>query len=179
MKKRASPVLSILTRYMIILFAFIPNLWLFYLVFTPLTVYPLYFLFNLFFGASLLGNNIILVANSVPVELIDACIAGSAYALLFLLNMSVPDIEISKRIKMIAFSFLLLLTANITRIFLLTLVFMEGNSFFDEAHKFFWYAISTILVVAIWFFEVKIFRIKEIPVYSDLKILCKNVRKKS
>jgi exosortase/archaeosortase family protein len=170
---------NILARYLLILVLFVPNLWFFYLVFTPPTVYLLYLLFNIFFGASFIGSNIILVAGSVPVELIKACIAGSAYALLFLLNMSVPDIKIKKRIIMVAFSFLILLILNIARIFVLTLFFIKNYSFFDEAHKLFWYVISSVFIVLIWFLEVKLFRIKDIPVYSDLKIVLKAIKKKS
>ena len=39
---------SIFLRYVIIVLVALPNLYLFYLVFTPLTLYPTYFLINLF-----------------------------------------------------------------------------------------------------------------------------------
>ena len=54
-------------------------------------------------------------------------------------------------------------------------VFFLGFSFFDITHKVFWYFISTIFVVGIWFIEIKIFKIKEIPFYSDLNLLYKNI----
>ena len=74
---------------------------------------------------------------------------------------------------MIFLSFACLLIINILRIFLLGLVYISGFSWFDIAHKLFWYAGSTIFVIGIWFAEVKLFKIKEIPFYSDIKFLYK------
>jgi len=55
----------------------------------------------------------------------------------------------------------------------LSIMYVNGSSFFDFTHKIFWYAGSTIFVIAIWFLEVKIFKIKGIPIYDDLKFLYK------
>ena len=70
---------------------------------------------------------------------------------------------------MLLFTFLSLLVLNILRIFFLSLVFVLGASLFDITHELFWYLGSTIFVVGIWFAGVKIFKVKEIPFYSDLK----------
>ena len=40
-----------------------------------------------------------------------------------------------------------------------------------------WYLGSTLFVIGIWFIEVKLFKIKEIPIYSDIKFLYLNLRK--
>ncbi len=176
MKKISNQFISLLIRYAILIIVALPNFWLFYLIFTPLTIYPIYFLLNLFFDSSLMGN--IILVDKFPIELIPACIAGSAYYLLLILNLSTPKIKIQKRVKMILFSFTFLLILNILRIFLLSLVFVSGNSFFDLAHKLFWYLGSTIFVVGIWFIEVKLFKIKEIPFYSDIKSLYKKSKLK-
>jgi len=171
MKKTSKRFIDILIRYSILIILAIPNFWLFYLIFTPLTLYPVYFLLNIFFSASLTGTTILI--NNFPIELIPACIAGAAYYLLLILNLSVPNIKLKKRIKMILLSFSLLLFLNILRIFSLSLIFLSGNSLFDAAHKLFWYLGSTVFVVGIWFIEVKIFKIKKIPIYSDIKFLYK------
>ncbi|MFW9873990.1 MAG: pacearchaeosortase [Candidatus Thorarchaeota archaeon] len=171
MNKLSRQFTNIFIRYLILIIIALPNFWLFYLIFTPLTLYPVYFLLSLFFDTSLMQN--IILINDLPIELIPACIAGAAYYLLLILNISVPKIKFKKRIKMISFSFLSLLILNILRIFILSLVFLSGNSFFNIAHRLFWYLGSTLFVVGIWFAEVKIFKIKEIPVYSDLKFLYK------
>ena len=172
MKNPLKKLLDVLVRYVILIAVAFPNLWIFYFIFTPLTVYPLYFLFGLFFDVSLAGN-VIFVSNCFPVELIDACIAGSAYYLLLILNLATPSLKFNKRIKMIVLSFAALLIINILRIFFLSLLFFSGSSLFDVTHKMFWYLGSIIFVVGIWFAEVKFFKIKEIPFYSDIKFFLK------
>lgn len=167
---------SIILRYLILLIVAVPNLFLFYFIFTPLTVYPVYFLLNLVFNASLVQNTILL-GQEYAIEIISACVAGSAYYLLLILNLSTPDIPIKKRLNMIFLSFLSLLILNILRIFILVLVLMILPNMFDVTHKLFWYFISILFVVGIWFTEVKYFRIKTTPVYSDIKFLIKNIKK--
>jgi len=173
MKKISKQFMNILIRYTILIIVALPSLWLFYFIFTPLTVYPVYFLLNLFFDSSLMGH-IVLVEDTFPIELIGACIAGSAYYLLLILNLSTPKIKLKRRINMIFLSFTSLLIINILRIFLLSLVFISGSSWFDATHKLFWYLLNIIFVVGIWFTEVKFFKIKEVPFYSDMKFLYKN-----
>ena len=179
MKKKTGDIPYILMRYLVLVLSAIPNLWLFYMIFTPLTAYPVYWFLNLFYNASILNGNIILINQAISIEMIEACIAGSAYYLLLVLNLSVPKIDLKRRIKMVAFSFSIFLAINILRIFLLSLVAISGSSFFDITHRIFWYALSTIFVAAIWFAEVKAFKIKEIPFYSDIRFLYKNTRKQN
>ncbi len=167
MKKESKNFLGILTRYLILILIGIPNLWLFYLIFTPLTIYPVFFLLSLFFNATL-TNNFITLENSFLIEIISACIAGSAYYLLLILNLAIP-MKINKRLKILLFSFLSLLIINILRIFLFSILFVSGTSVFDIAHELFWYFGSTLFVIGIWFAGVKIFKVKKIPFYSDLK----------
>ena len=167
MKKESEKFFGILTRYLILIFLGIPNLWLFYLIFTPLTIYPVFFLLSLFFDAVLLGN-LILLDKFFLIEIIEACIAGSAYYLLLILNLATP-MKINKRLKLILFSFSTLLFINILRIFLLSLLFTTGTSLFDITHELFWYIGSIVFVIGIWFVGVKIFKVKEIPFYSDFK----------
>ncbi len=167
MKKQARKFLDIAIRYLILIAIGMPNFWFFYLVFTPLTIYPVFFLLGLFFNATL-STNIILLDKSFSIELIKACIAGSAYYLLLILNLAIP-MKINKRLKLLLFSFSSLLVINILRIFLLSLLFVSGTSLFDITHEIFWYLGSIIFVIGIWFAGIKIFKIKEIPFYSDLK----------
>ena len=169
-------ILDITIRYIILILISLPNLLLFYIIFTPLTVYPLYFLLNLFFDTSLISQSTILV-NQIPIELISACIAGSAYYLLLILNLSTPNIKTNKRIKILFIAFLSLLILNILRIFFLTWLQISGSEWFDFTHKLFWYVLSIFFVIGIWFSEVKYFKIKQIPFYSDIKYLSKLSKK--
>ena len=174
LKKDSANILDIVSRYLILVLTSLSGLWLFYFIFTPLTIYPVYFLVNLLFeDVSLFGE--IMIVNGLAIEFIRACIAGSAYYLLLILNLSTPKINLKKRVTMILFSFAALLIINIIRIFVLILIFFYGFSFFDITHKFFWYFMSTIFVILIWFAEVKYFKIKKIPFYSDVKYLLKKI----
>ncbi len=173
-------LLKIFVRYLIIVLIAIPNLFIFYFIFTPATIYPVFGLFKIFFKEVLLIGNTFQISNEFFIEIIPACIAGSAYYLLFILNFSIPKIKIKKRIKMLLFSFAFLLILNILRIIILSLIFVyfpETSNLFDISHKLFWYFGTTIFVVLIWFIEVKTFKIKEIPVYSDIKFLYREIKK--
>lgn len=178
MKKKSKEVLDLVSRYLILIIIAIPNLLIFYKIFTPLTVYPVHYLLGLFFDVSLLAGNIILVEQRIPIELIKACIAGSAYYLLLILNLSTPKIRLKNRFKMVLIAFGAFLIINILRIFILSLFAISGSSLFDITHRLFWYLVSTVFVVGIWFAEVKLFKIREIPFYSDLKSLYKKSRMK-
>lgn len=178
MKRGSTQFLDILIRYVLLVIISFSSLWIFYFIFTPLTVYPIYFLLSLFFDVSLLAGNILLINREIPIEFIRACIAGSAYYLLTILNLSTPKIKLKKRINMLLFAFAIFLVLNLFRIFLLSFLAISGSSYFDVTHRLFWYSLSTIFVVAIWFAEVKLFKIKEIPFYSDIKFLYKTSRLK-
>ena len=170
MKRISKNIVDIFVRYAILIIIALPNLWLFYFVFTPLTLYPVYFLLNLFFDASLTGS-VITLADSFPIALVGACIAGSAYYLLLIFNLSTPKIKLKKRLNMIFLSFASLLIINILRIFMLSIMSFSGSPLFDITHTLFWYLGSVVFVVGIWLAEIKLFKIKEIPFYSDIKFL--------
>src|SRR3989344_8378084 len=78
MKKtgESKDILGIFLRYLILVLVAFQSLWIFYFVFTPLTVYPVSFLLNIFFDASLLTNTIILINQTLPIEIIEAWVAG-------------------------------------------------------------------------------------------------------
>lgn len=140
-----------------------------------ITIYPINLLLNLFFESFVL-NNLILV-KGISVQLIPACLAISAYLLLISLNFLV-SMKPLKRVLSLAFSFILLLLLNILRIFILTLLIIKEVAYYDIIHKFIWYFLSTILVIGVWFLTAYLFKIKQIPVYSDFKNI-KDILKKN
>ena len=158
---------SIVIRYLILVVIAIPGFNIFYYLFSPGTVLPVYWIINLFYSPLLLDTSILV--NGMYIDIIGACVAGAAYYLLIILNLSVPSIGLHKRIKMLIFAFASFLVINILRISILGIMFVEGSVFFDFTHKLFWYIGTTIFVIVIWFAEVKIFKIKGIPFYTDLK----------
>lgn len=163
---------EILVRYLLILISAFSNLSIFYILFTPLTVHGAYFLFNLFFSSSFYGSYIFL-GEEVSIHIIPACVGGAAYFLLFIMNMSIPKMNVMKRISIILVSFLSFFVINILRIFFLGVFYYNDFPFFDLLHKIIWYVGSIFLTTGIWFLEVYLFKIKEIPFYSDLKLVYK------
>lgn len=142
------------------------NLQFFYTIFRPLTSWSLFFLLSLFYKVSFTENYFFV--NSVSVELIDACIAGSAYLLLLLLNLLTAKIKLYKRILLFIVSSAIFFVVNLVRLFFSISMLEKG--FFTALHLTFWF-LSIFFVIAIWFFCVFIFKIKEIPIYSDIKII--------
>ena len=167
---------SIFLRYGILVLLAILGLPFFYFFFTQLTIYPSYFLFNLIYDDVSLIQTTITVFGQFPIEIIGACVGGSAYFLLTILNLSTPKIKVNKRLKMLGISYIVFLIINLIRIFILGIMFIESSSALDITHKLFWYLGSTIFIIAIWFAEVKYFKIKQIPFYSDLKFLVRKIK---
>lgn len=169
-------ILLIPLRY-IILLGLVLSLPLIYKILTPLTIYPVSLILKMFFSDVVTVSNFLIINLKVTIELIDACVAGSAYLLLLILNLSL-EMPLKKRIYSIIFSLMLLYIINIIRIVIFSILFYNSFEYFDFTHKLFWYFISTIFIVGIWFLTIKIFKIKEIPVYSDVMVLLKEIKRK-
>ena len=94
----------LVVRYGLLLILGLFNLWIFYKIFTPLTVYPVYWiLYALDSGTTLLAGNNIFFAGHYA-ELVSACIAGAAYYLLLILNLTTP-MKLEKRVKSLGLLF--------------------------------------------------------------------------
>ena len=163
---------KIVLRYLILLVITIFSLPFIYKIFTPLTINTSAFILDFFYDITI-NNSIIILDNQTFIQIIPACVAGSAYLLLLIINLTIP-MSLDKRLKSILLSCLLLFIANIIRISLLSSLYHTNAPYVDFTHKLFWYGLSTVLVVLIWFIIVKIFSIKEIPVYTDIKHLKNN-----
>ena len=157
----------LLIRY-VLLIVFGLFLSVFYKILFYITVYPVYYILKLFYEVTIKASSIFI--GNVEIQIVNACVAGSAYYLLLILNLTTP-MNLKKRVKTIIFSLLALLILNILRIVIFSSLYVENFTFFDITHKLVWYVMSIILVVGIWFATVKIYKIKEIPVYSDVKKL--------
>lgn len=163
---------DLFVRYSILIIIALFSFNIFYIIFRPLTVYPVTWILDIFLETNLVSSTILILEN-IAIEFIPACIAGAAYYLLLMLNLSTPKIELKKRIKFVLLSFGVFLVVNIIRIIILATIALYKSSFFDATHAVFWYSLSTIFVIAIWFYGVKHFKVKAIPFYSDLKFLYK------
>jgi exosortase/archaeosortase family protein len=169
MKIEDKKFLSIVLRYLFLALIAIPGFDLFYFIFLPLTKFSTFYLLNLFYEPAIFGNVIFILGKSI--EIVNACVAGSAYYFLLILNFSTPNIKSIKRLKMILFGFLTFLGINIARIFILSVMYLNDSQFFDFTHKLFWYLGSTLLIVVIWFVQVRKNKVRSIPFYSDLKYI--------
>lgn len=177
MKRDDKNFLDIGIRYVALLFLSIFGVGIFYKLFLKLTIYPTYWMLNLFY-LPVLGVDTIYIGYKT-IEIIGACIAGSAYLFLLILNLSTSDIEIKKRLKLVVFSFGIFFLVNLFRIILLSFLYLEGVSNFDLYHELFWYLGSTIFVVAIWFSGLIKYKIYKRPFYDDLKfMISKSIFKK-
>jgi len=170
MKKK---FLSLFLRYVVILIAGLGNLFIFYKLFTFPTIQIVSFFLSLFSNVHVFGS--IIYFQSIKIELIRACIAGAGFYLLFILIMSVPEIEIKKRVKLLLFSFACFFVFNIIRIMILVLIY--NSLYFDLMHLFLWYFVSTLLVICIWILDIRLFKIRKVPIYSDMQELIKSIKK--
>jgi hypothetical protein len=152
-------------RYLIVFLASISNLAIFYAIFSPLTLYPSAFFLGIFQDVQIMNNFIFI--KSVVIEISKACVAGSAYYLLLLLNMITSNIKLKKRIAIFVFTSSLFLLLNVSRVILLSLLKVNDFLFFDTLHVIFWYFVSVIYVFLVWIAAVKVFNITAIPFYSD------------
>lgn len=173
-KINSNKKLILITLRYIILLVLALNSYLIYKIFTPLTIYSTVFLLKIFYPVIFFGNQI-LINHTKIIEIIPACVAGSAYLLLLIINLFV-EMKPKQRAYSILLSFGLLFIINILRIFILSILLVNDFEFFYLTHKLVWYILSTILVVGVWFLIIKIFAIKEIPIVSDIKYFIKNIR---
>lgn len=191
-------VRSITFRYTLLLLIGLGNLFIFYLIASPLTIYPVFFLLDQFYGATLiLGSptqaceisssifpflkGLACIKTTIFFEdyyasIIPACIAGSAYYLLLILNLTTP-MHVSKRVKSLFFILGLFMLLNIMRIVSFAMFFASKNyEVFNLAHVASWYFGSTVLVVLLWFVNVRLFKIGSIPIYTDIKAIIRQIR---
>lgn len=170
-------IFSILTRYIILLILGMFNIFLFYFIFTPLTFYPVLWILNLIYGSVISSPDTILFKGYFA-TLVPACIAGSAYYLLTILNLTTP-MKAKTRAKSIIFLLASFLIINVIRIVIFAVIYAEkGYELFNTAHLATWYFGSTILVVLLWFANVLIFKIHNIPIYTDIKNIYSQIKGK-
>ena len=139
--------ITLILRYIILLFL-VTQLSLIYKILTPLTTNAVGEFLRLFYQVSI-HKDIININITTTIQIVSACVAGSAYLLLLILNLTVPLNSIT-RIKSIIFSMASLFIINVIRIVFLTYLLVIDFPYFDFTHKFFWYFLSTIFVIIIF-----------------------------
>lgn len=165
-------------RYLVLALFALNGLSLIYFISRPLTIYPSYFLLNLIYPDATLSTNFtsgaMISFGSTDIMLINACIAGSAYFFLLMLNLSTP-MGLKKRALNLSFILVIFLILNLIRIVIFSMLFASGFRYFDLSHQLTWYFGSTLMLIILWFAGVFLFKIEDIPVYTDIKSLVDEV----
>lgn len=139
-------------------------------LFTPLTIYGSYLVLSILFDVVVNGR--ILLVNDFPFGIVEACVASIAYYLLWLLVLLTKGITTAVRVKIMVYGFLLIFGMNIFRIWLLVILAMKYSfHWFNAVHLTFWYFVTGAFVAFVWIFLVVHYKIRDIPVYSDLKTI--------
>ncbi len=146
-----------------------------YTILIPITLYPSFYLLKIFgYEASLSG--ITILTNSHSLTFIPACAAASAYILLGILILLTKDIKLKTGMKMFFLGSLIILIANIIRIESLIFILVNGGkNYFETLHLLIWKVLSSIFVAFVWIFLIKKYKIKSIPLVSDIKYLKRNI----
>jgi hypothetical protein len=166
---------KILLRYLITLILAINIKYLYIILSIPTIFLSSLFLYP-FYNLEVYYLERIIVVDSSIFNLVEACIAGSAYVLLITLNLATP-MNPGKRLKSLAFLILSFLALNSIRIPLFAALYIGGFRYFNFSHYLFWYLGSTVIVILLWFLSIRLFRIYNIPLYTDIKALVRELRK--
>src|SRR3989344_5358557 len=98
-------------RYIVLAILALNSLYVIYLIVFPITIYPLVALFTLVDSSSFILGNIIAFKGEY-IGIVRACLAGAAYYLLLILNLSTP-MNTTKRAKSLVFLLISFLIINI------------------------------------------------------------------
>jgi exosortase/archaeosortase family protein len=132
-----------------------------------MTLYGSYFLLKLFYKVNIIGNTISIGEQSFTI--ISACTALIAYILLAVLVLTTRKLE---RLKIFFIGAGAIYLMNILRIFILIAVYVQfGKNYFDAVHLIFWHIVSTLFVAIIWICLVEHYKVRSIPIYSDIKFI--------
>jgi len=167
MNKQSEKIFGLFARYFALLLAGAGNLYIFYKILTPITIWASWGILSLLSETKIAGSFIFF--KGTIIEIAPACVAGAAFYLLFILILSTAEVKPMKRFYALITASGMFFILNLSRIVFLTLI--ARASYFPTVHWIFWNLVSTIFVVAIWFAVIKIYKIKSIPVYSDVKYL--------
>ncbi len=160
---------SILLRYPL---AFLIAIFSSYLSFLllPLTLSFTYFILDIFLEPVL--NNTTISINNISFTIIPACTALLAYILLLELILLTRNISLIQSLKLFFLGSVMIFIMNLLRILILIFIYLNfGRNYFAAVHLIFWHIISTIFIVFVWIFLVEAYKIKSIPIYSDIKSL--------
>ncbi len=144
--------------------------------FYPLTIYPPYYLLKIMnYQVFIIPPYIITLENYIRFS--EACAAISAYFLLLLLIILTKDIKVKTGIKIFIAGSAIIYIVNMARIFLLIAILEKyGFSAFQQTHDILWIIFGSLLVALTWISLSRYYKIRTIPIYSDVKYLLKQTK---
>jgi exosortase/archaeosortase family protein len=166
-------ITGLFLRYLTVIILGTGNLYLIYKILTPLTIHTTNILLNIFTQTTLREN--VIYFSQATIQIVPACVAGSAFYLLIALLFTTADIKPKTRAYAILTAISIFFILNITRILILIPLITFPN--FETIHWIFWHIVSTVFVVATYIATTKLYKIKSIPVYSDFKYLISLTKK--
>lgn len=172
MKKNS--IIVLLSRYLFLILVTI-SLPIAYRFLAFITKYTVFYILSIVDSTIIFVSSNIFIYKSVQFAIIPACVAGAAYFLLTILNFTTP-MQLKTRAKSLAFLLISFFVLNVTRILIFANVGVYGYEFFDAAHLFFWYFGSTVLVIALWFVNIRLFKINQIPFFTDVKTIIRETK---
>lgn len=168
-------VKGLIIRMLLLLFVILFSIDMFYRLLEFLTV-NLSYIFLLPLNPEVINPTSFSI-NQQTIEIIPACIAFSAYVLLTALILTTKGISFNTAVRMFLYGSLSILVINIFRIDLLIYaLILIGSRLYESLHLIFWKILSGIVVVIIWIILIRIYNIKEIPIYSDVKYLIRKIK---
>lgn len=145
---------------------------LFSFLFLPLTFFFSVLLLGLFYSFTVNGMTVFF--EQVTFTFIPACAATLAYIFLLELILLTRGISFFQGVKLFLIGGAMIFFLNITRIIFLVFLYVEfGKNYFDLVHLFFWHFVSTVFVAVVWIFLVEKYKLKSIPIWSDVKEILK------
>lgn len=152
---------------------------LFYRIFYPPTILVSFVVLKLFIKNLIINfSEHYLSPGCGKLMFVEACVASTAYYLWSLLVLTTKGLG-KKVWKLWVYGVLLILGMNILRIIILILIlYYAGQNWFDLIHLAFWRFVAGIYVALVWIFLVNKLKVKNIPVYSDVKELLKHIKPK-
>lgn len=167
MKKQTKKVLGVFLRYFTIVMVSMGNFYIFYALLTSLTIKTLAAVLRPFVDTVVV--NTFIYTRVAIAEVAPSCIAVLAFFLLFFLVFSTADMKPKERFLALIISFAALFILNIARMVFLISIAHSPN--YETIHWVLQNLLSTVAVAAIWIGTVSLLKIKEVPVFSDIKYI--------
>ncbi len=149
-------------------------------VFERMLLKSTFYLLGLIGFAPVIGKysvkNAIEIFGVASLKIVKYCVTASAYYSWTLLILLTKDITFLKSLLLYAIGVVLIYAMNQIRIIVLVFALLKNPDAFAQLHFVLWFVLSIGYVAAMWLVFSWVFKVKSIPVYSDMKYLVESMR---